>query len=124
MHITELRGLDVSVDRVIYRPDIDAPADRPYAFSYFITIRNDSDETVTIRGRKWVVTDENGQRLVVEGEGVVGKYPRLSTGEHFSYNSHHVIGANSYAEGAYLGVTDSGKPVVTRIPRFDLRLPD
>ena len=122
--IRELPGLGVSVDRIVYRPDVDAPADRPYAFAYFITIRNESEETVTIKGRKWVVTDANGQRIVVEGDGVVGQFPRLSSGEKFSYNSHHVIGSDSYAEGSYIGVTDSGEPVITRIPRFDMRVPE
>ena len=123
MEIRELPGLGVSVDRVIYRPDLDAPADRPYAFVYFITIRNESDETVTIKGRKWVVTDARGQRIVVEGDGVVGQFPRLGSGEQFSYNSHHVIGTDSFAEGAYIGVTDGGDAVITRIPRFDMRVP-
>jgi ApaG protein len=123
MEIRELPGLDVNVDNVVHRPDIDAPPDRPYAFEYFITIRNDSDETVTIKGRKWVVTDSDGQRLVVEGDGVVGSFPRLRPGEHFSYSSHHVIGSDSFAEGAYIGLTDAGRPVITRIPRFDLQVP-
>jgi ApaG protein len=122
--IRELPGLGVNVDRVVYRPDVDAPADRPYAFAYFITIRNESEETVTIKGRKWVVTGANGQRIVVEGDGVVGQFPRLQSGEKFSYNSHHVIGADSCAEGAYIGVTDSGEPVITRIPRFEMRVPE
>jgi ApaG protein len=123
MEIRELPGLGVKVDRVVYRPDFEAPADRPYAFAYFITIRNESPETVTIKGRKWVVTDANGQRVVVEGDGVVGQFPRLRTGEQFSYNSHHVIGVDSFAEGAYIGVTDDGQAVITRIPRFDMRVP-
>ena len=113
----------MNVDRVVYRPDVEAPADRPYAFAYFITIRNESDEPVTIKGRKWVVTDAKGQRVVVEGDGVVGQFPRLRTGEQFSYHSHHVIGDDSFAEGAYIGVTDAGQPVITRIPRFDMRVP-
>jgi len=123
MEIRELPGLGVHVDKVVYRPDVEAPTDRPYAFAYFITIRNESEETVTIKGRKWVVTDANGQRIVVEGDGVVGQFPRLRSGEQFSYNSHHVIGADSIAEGAYIGVTDAGEGVITRIPRFDMHVP-
>jgi ApaG protein len=123
MVIRELPGLDVQVNRVVYRPDFEAPADRPYAFAYFITIRNDSEETVTIKGRKWVVTDAAGTRVVVEGDGVVGKFPRLPPGEQFSYSSQHVIGSDSQAEGAYLGLTDGGEAVITRIPRFDMQVP-
>jgi ApaG protein len=124
MEVRELPGLAVKIDRVTYRPEFETPRDRPYAFAYFITIRNESPETVTIKGRKWVVTDGRGHRLVVEGDGVVGQFPRLHTGEEFSYDSHHVIAADSFAEGAYLGVTDAGEPVVTRIPRFDMHVPD
>lgn len=123
MDFRELPGLLVNVDRVEYRPDVEAPVDRPYAFAYYITIRNESDQVVTIKGRKWVVTDANGQRVVVEGDGVVGQFPRLRTGQQFSYHSHHVIGADSSAEGSYIGVTDAGEAVITRIPRFDMHVP-
>jgi len=123
MEIRDLPGLDVTVDRVTYRPDIEAPADRPYAFVYYITIHNESEETVTIRGRKWVVTDASGQRIVVEGDGVVGQFPRLASGQEFSYESYHPIGTDSHAEGAYIGVTDAGEAVIVRIPRFEMQVP-
>ncbi len=121
--LTELDGLHARVDRVVYMPQLEAPTDRPHPFVYFITIHNESPETVTIKGRKWVVTEEGGDRIVVEGDGVVGKFPRLEPGEKFSYNSYHVIGANSIAEGSFFGVTSDGTPVFTRIPRFELRVP-
>jgi len=120
---TELQGLRASVDRVVHVPDLEAPPDRPYPFVYFITIHNDSSEIVTIKGRKWVVSDEDDQRIVVEGDGVVGKFPRLEPGEKFSYNSYHVIGSDSVAEGAFFGVTAEGEPVFTRIPKFEMRAP-
>jgi ApaG protein len=119
----ELKGLRVSIDKVVYMPHLEAPADRPYPFVYFITIDNQSEETVTIKGRKWVVTDALGQRVVVEGDGVVGKFPCLAPGEHFSYNSYHVIGSDSVAEGAFIGVNEESVPVITRIPRFEMRVP-
>lgn len=122
--ITELTGLRVTVDRVIYMPQLDAPSDRPHPFVYFITIHNDSSEVVTIRGRKWVVTDAEDQRLVVEGDGVVGQFPRLEPGEHFSYNSYHTVASDSVAEGAYFGITDAGMRVFTRIPAFELKVPE
>lgn len=121
--LTELEGLRAVVDRVVYMPHLDAPPERPYPFVYFITIRNDSTETVTIKGRKWVVTDAEGRQLVVEGDGVVGQFPCLDPGTQFSYNSYHPIGSDSTAEGALFGVTDKGVAVFTRIPRFEMRAP-
>jgi ApaG protein len=121
--LTELNGLRATVDRVLHMPHLDAPPDRPHPYVYFITIHNDSTETVTIKGRKWVVTDAEGQTLVVEGDGVVGKTPRLEPGEHFSYNSYHVIGSESVAEGAFFGTTEAGAGVFTRIPSFTMKVP-
>lgn len=121
--VTELAGLHATVDRVLYMPEYEAPSDRPHPFAYFITIHNDSDATVTIKGRKWVVTDARGHRVVVEGEGVVGKYPRLEPGQSFSYDSFHVIGSDSLAEGAFFGLTEHGDAVFTRIPPFQMQTP-
>jgi len=119
----ELAEVRVTIDKVVYVPTLEAPPDRPYPFVYFITIRNDSLENVAIRGRKWVVTDSHGGKLVVEGDGVVGEFPRLQPGEKFSYNSYHVIAEDSVAEGALLGIGEGGEPFVARIPRFELRIP-
>jgi ApaG protein len=121
---TELAGLRVQVNRVVHMPQLDAPPDRPHPFVYFITIHNDSKTTVTIKGRKWIVSGADENRIVVEGDGVVGEFPRLDPGQQFSYNSYHTIGSNSVAEGSFFGVTDDGEPVFTRIPRFEMRVPD
>jgi ApaG protein len=121
--IPELKGLRVTVDRVTFMPQLQATEERPLPFVYFITIHNDSEETVTIKGRKWVVTDAGGDTQVVEGDGVVGKFPRLEPGEQFSYNSYHTIGSDSAAEGAYIGITEEGSPVLVRIPRFEMKAP-
>ncbi len=122
-HLSELSGLRATVDRVLHMPHLDAPPDRPHPYVYFITIHNDSTEIVTIKGRKWVVTDVDGNRTVVEGDGVVGQTPRLEPGQHFSYNSYHVIGCDSAAEGAFFGTTESGEGVFTRIPEFVMKVP-
>ena len=119
--IRELAGLRVTIDNVVQMENSQGPPDRPYTFVYFITIHNDSDDTVTIKGRKWVVTDDNDNRIVVEGDGVVGQFPRLEPGEKFSYNSSHAVACDSVAEGAYIGIKDDGEPVLTRIPAFQLR---
>ena len=115
-----LKGFEAVVDRVVHAPDLPASHDQPHPFVYFITIRNGSDRTVTVKGRKWVVRGEEGQVTAVEGDGVVGCFPRLEPGEHFSYNSYHTTAGRAVAEGSYLAVTDDGEAVVALIPSFEL----
>ena len=123
--IFALEGLRVTVDRVVYSPNPEGPEGPPHRFIYFITIHNDSAESVTIRGRKWVVTDDRGQTVVVEGDGVVGQTPQLEPGEHFSYNSMHLLGTRKgRAEGSYFGLDGQGRRVLTRIPAFELEVPE
>ena len=71
----EPKGLRVTVDRVIYNPDARTPADRPHCFIYVITIHNGTEHAVTIKGRKWVVTNDSGEVTALEGDGVVGQTP-------------------------------------------------
>jgi ApaG protein len=119
----ELPGLTVEVTEVVHAPNLNGPADRPHVFVYYITIANESAETVTIKGRKWIVREADGNVIAVEGDGVVGEFPRLEPGEQFQYNSSHTISVDAVAEGAYLGQTDSGEAVFTRIPPFEMRAP-
>lgn len=120
----ELDGLRVSVDRVVYSPSPSGSGAEPHRFAYFISIHNDSSEPVSIRGRKWVVTNDQGQTVVVEGDGVVGQFPTIPPGGHFSYNSFHVLGTRSgRAEGSYFGLDGQGRRVMTRIPPFTLEVP-
>jgi ApaG protein len=120
----ELPGLRATVDRVVFHSQAQGPSDRPHCFVYFITIHNDTDVAVTIRGRKWVVRADDGEVTAVEGDGVVGQNPLLHPGESFSYNSFHLLRTRvAVAEGAYLGLTAEGRPVVVRIPAFRMIVP-
>lgn len=122
----ELPGLRVTLDRLVYHPvPPNESIDKPHGFTYFISIHNDSEVSITIHGRKWVVTEESGSILVVQGDGVVGKFPKIDPGDKFSYHSWHKIGSlSATVEGAYLGLDASQRWVVVRIPRFQLKVPN
>lgn len=121
--INEFDDLFVNIDEVVYMPGLDAPGDKPHPFVYFITIRNDSPVSVTLKGRKWVVREMGGEVTVVEGEGIVGQMPVLEPGENFSYNSYHVVAADATVQGAFFGVSAMGDRVFVRIPNFQLKVP-
>ena len=115
-----LHGFEATVDRVVFDPGLPATPDQPFPFVYYITIRNGSDRTLTVKGRKWVVRGADGKTNAMEGDGVVGCSPKLEPGETFSYNSYHTTAGRAVAEGAYLGITEEGEPVIARIPSFEL----
>lgn len=115
-----LKGFEATVDQVVFSPDLPASPEQPFPFVYYITIHNRSERTLTVKGRKWVVRGEDGMTSAMEGDGVVGCFPRLEPGEHFSYNSYHTTSGPAVAEGAYLGLTEEGEVVIARIPPFGL----
>lgn len=121
--IHECPELRVSVDDVVYMPGLDTPPDKPHPFVYFISIHNGSAQPVTIMARKWVVREQAGETVVVEGAGVVGQTPLIPPGGHFSYNSYHVVAADAVASGAFFGETADGGRVFARIPEFRLKVP-
>ncbi|MCX6878883.1 MAG: ApaG domain [Verrucomicrobia bacterium] len=122
--IREFAELHVSVDDVLYMPSLEASPGKPHPFVYFISIHNDSAVPVTIRGRKWVVHEDGGEVTVVEGSGVVGQSPLINPGEHFSYNSYHVVARAARVSGAFFGETADGERIFARIPEFRLVLPE
>jgi len=120
----ELPGLSVEVTDVVFMPNLDAPPEKPHPFVYFVTITNHSNDTVTIKGRKWIIKESSGEVTVVEGKGVVGEKPMIKVGGKFSYNSYHVVGTDGEASGAFFGFDEKGGGVLVKIPSFDLRVPD
>ncbi len=120
----EVPGLTARLDRLSYHyGGASLPADKPHAFVYFITIRNASDRTVMLLGRKWVIEHADGTRLVIEGDKIVGETPRLAPGEQFSYNSKHICGADARARGSFHGIDEQGRRVHVILPPFDLTIP-
>ncbi len=120
----ELPGLTARLDKLYYHNGgVSLPEDKPHAFVYFITIRNASDRTVNLLGRKWVIEHADGSRLVVEGDKIVGETPRLAPGEQFSYNSYHVTHCDAWAIGSFHGIDDLGRKVHALLPPFELVVP-
>jgi ApaG protein len=120
----ELPGLSAHLDRLCHHHGgVSLPADKPHAFVYFVTIRNASERTVTLLGRKWVIENGDGSRSVIEGDRIVGETPRLAPGEQFSYNSFHVTGEDARVHGSFYGLDDHGERVYAILPPFELRVP-
>ena len=58
-----------------------------YAFTYRITIDNQSKDSVQLLTRHWEIFDALNSMEIVDGEGVIGKKPILKSGESYTYSS-------------------------------------
>ena len=118
-------GIQVSV-KVTYRPDHSDPHRHSYLFSYRITIENNSDHTVQLMRRHWVIFDSCGEFREVEGEGVVGLQPVLRPGDIHEYESACNLTTDmGKMRGTYLMVRQKdGKQFKVEVPEFELIAPN
>ena len=85
--VTEItQGVKVVVETE-YQPSYSSPSQYHYVFTYKITIENQSDFTIQLKRRRWLIHDAGFTIREVEGEGVVGLQPLLEPGESHQYVS-------------------------------------
>lgn len=58
-----------------------------FAFSYEVTIENQSNDTVQLLERQWTIFDSLNNTEFVEGSGVIGKKPILKPAQKYTYRS-------------------------------------
>jgi ApaG protein len=93
-----------------------------YAFSYTVTIENNSKDTVQLISRYWNIKDALNSTQVVTGQGVIGIKPVLEPGEIHTYSSGCMLLAPLGAmNGAYTMINFSNKTAFkVEIPSFKL----
>ena len=101
-----------------------APNEGRYAFAYTVTIENGGEAPVRLVGRHWRITDGQGRRQEVRGEGVVGEQPLIDPGQSFTYTSGAAIPtASGFMGGTYQMQGDNGLYFDVEIPTFSLDAP-
>lgn len=114
------RGVRVRV-QAEYSADQSAPAKNQWFFLYTVTISNESDQTVQLLTRHWLITDGTGHIEEVRGPGVVGKQPTMKPGESFEYTSGCPLSTPfGVMEGTYQMVTQHGERFDAKIAPFTL----
>lgn len=101
------------------------PDNQRYVFSYTITIANLGAGEAQLLSRRWLITDANGKKLVIEGEGVVGEQPTIAAHEEYTYTSGTIIETPlGVMEGHYVMVNENGDEFVAEISPFRLSVPN
>ncbi|MFD1293239.1 Co2+/Mg2+ efflux protein ApaG [Lutibacter holmesii] len=93
-----------------------------YAFSYQVTIENQSNETVQLLQRHWRIYDSLNKTEIVEGSGVIGKKPILKPSEKHTYSSNCFLTSPIGAMRGYYNMVafSTSKTFKVRIPTFQL----
>ncbi len=99
--------------------------DNKYAFAYHITISNQYPESLQLLRRYWLITDGNGKKVEVNGEGVVGEQPIIVSGGNYQYSSGALLDTPvGTMEGHYEMRAENGDIVRAQIPLFTLAKPN
>jgi ApaG protein len=95
-----------------------------FAFAYTVRIENLGSVAAQLKSRHWIITDGNGKREEVRGEGVVGNQPMLRPGEQFEYTSGAVLKTpHGSMHGTYRMVAEDGRQFDAEIAPFPLTQP-
>ena len=117
-------GVTISVE-TFYQPDHSNPVNKEYMFAYRITIENNNPFPVKLLRRHWFIFDSDATHREVEGEGVIGIQPEISSGEKYQY----ISGCNLRSEigkmhGTYfMENLHNKKTFNVNIPAFEMTVP-
>ncbi len=97
-----------------------------HAFSYLITIENQTNDIVQLVSRKWMIFDSLNDVEIVKGDGVVGQIPILNPGERHSYESNCYLDSTLGAMKGYYNMINftSKTHFKVYIPTFQLSIPE
>jgi len=105
--------------KVSYLESESKPESDFYFFSYRITILNNSNASVQLMSRHWIITDGFGKVEEVRGAGVIGQQPKIQPGQSFEYESACPLHTTSGSMRGFYQFTDSrGEMFEIEIPEF------
>ena len=118
------RGIQVDV-QTEYVEAQSSPEEERYVFAYTITIKNVDLPPSQLLNRHWIITNGQGEVEEVRGEGVVGKQPKLASGEAFEYTSGAILKTPvGSMHGSYEFADEAGARFNVEIPAFSLSVPN
>ena len=96
-----------------------------FAWSYYVTIKNNGTRRIQLMRRHWIITNGHGVREEVHGDGVIGEQPVILPGQSYAYTSGCPLRTpTGNMRGWYECVDlDTREKVRAKIPLFFLRAP-
>jgi len=117
-------NIHISV-QTAFIPEQSSQRENRLVFSYTITIENKGQLSVQPLSRHWLISDSNGEKSTVTGEGVIGKQPIIAPNKKFQYTSGCVLKSPvGTMEGFYQMIDENKNSFQVTIPVFRLALPN
>lgn len=121
MYVELTQGIEVEVIPEYLKSE-SVPEESRYLFAYHVTITNQSETTVQLLARHWIITDGNGVVREVKGDGVVGEQPKLEPGQKHQYSSYCPLPTpTGNMRGSFQMTNHLGAQFEAKIPLFFLR---
>ena len=108
-----------------YVAEKSAPENDYYFFAYEVVVSNQSQETIQLINRHWIIRDGQRRERFINGEGVIGKRPFIKPGEEFEYQSFCPLSTpTGNMRGKFEFVNDTDEKFWRPIPLFFFRTPE
>ena len=93
-----------------------------FAFSYEVTIENQSNDTVQLLERQWTIFDSLNHNEVIEGPGVIGQKPILKPTQKYTYRSNCILTSRIGAMKGFYNMVNFSTSNIFKvyIPTFQL----
>lgn len=97
-----------------------------FAFSYQVTIENQSNDTVQLLERHWKIFDSLNNTEIVDGVGVIGKKPVLKPSQIHTYKSNCFLTSPIGAMNGFYNMVNftTTRTFKVYIPTFQLMVPN
>jgi len=119
----QINEIDITVETQYLKNQI--PDKDKYVFAYKISIQNNGQQPVQLINRYWLITDGNGEKTEVQGEGVIGEQPHIQNGDSFQYTSGAVLDTPvGTMQGYYEMQRENGELFQAAINVFSLAVPN
>ncbi|GLR72698.1 protein ApaG [Agaribacter marinus] len=122
---TKMERISVAVKSKFIGKQDQGNKEQVFVFSYTVSITNNSEQDMTLKSRYWLITNGDGEKVEVQGEGVVGEQPTIKPKDTFSYSSASMLKTKvGTMEGFYdFSLPDNSEYRAT-IPVFSLAVPN
>jgi len=96
-----------------------------FAFTYRITIENQSKDSVQLLSRYWNIFDSLNDKKTIFGQGVVGQKPIIKSGQSYTYSSGCMLVSSLGAMKGYFTMVNftTTKKFKVTVPAFRLGAP-